>query len=68
MVMTKNEGQFLEGVRKAILADVSEDMGTIGNMTEEHNVLVDAWNAFANAGVHGKPITNADIEGMYDDA
>jgi hypothetical protein len=54
-------------LRAAILADVSEDMDMIGEMTEWHEELVAAYNQLVtDIPTLGEPITNDDIEAMFE--
>lgn len=56
-------------LRTAIIADVSEDMGMIGEMTEWHSDLVEAWNNVCEASTtqgYPEPITSEDIEAAFD--
>ena len=54
--------EALDRLRDAILADVSEDMGLVDELTDEHNELVAAWNA----AFPENTIEDADIEEMYE--
>lgn len=49
-------------LRAAIIADVAEDNQTIGELTDWHSDLVQAWNNFAEVSKR-EPITDADLEG-----
>lgn len=59
----------MDRLREAILADVSEDMSMIGEMTEWHEELIAAFNAAGPFPGHPEvgPITDADIEAMFED-
>jgi hypothetical protein len=49
-------------LRKAIIADVTEDMSMVGEMTECHEELVAAFNAMPGA----TPITDADLDAEFE--
>lgn len=55
----------LSRLREAIIADVREDGEMIGELTEWHRELVDAWNAVCEAsptvGIP-EPITDDDLD------
>ena len=52
----------MDRLRKAILADIAEDMGAIGELNEWHEELVAAWNAVPGV----VPITDADLDAEFD--
>ena len=52
----------MDRLRRAILADIIEDMAMMGEMTEWHAELVDAWNAVPGV----VPITDDDIEAAFE--
>lgn len=60
----------MDRLRAAIIADVTEDLGMVGEMTEQHVELAAAFNAVVDVergrGVNIKPITRADLEGAFD--
>lgn len=53
----------MDRLRAAIISDVAEDNAMIGEMTEWHEELVEAFNAAFPDNV----ITESDIEAMYED-
>lgn len=59
----------MDRLRKAIIDDVTEDIGMIGELTEWHEELLKAWNAVCTmsptVGIPA-PITENDIEGAFD--
>ncbi len=61
----------MDRLRKAIIEDVTEDMGMIGELSEWHEELIKAWNKVCESsptvGIP-EPITEADIEGLFDDS
>lgn len=52
----------MDRLRAAILADITEDMAMLGELSEWHAELVAAWNAVPGV----VPITEDDIEAAFE--
>lgn len=66
MVLHKEEHAALVGVREAIIANAAEDASMIGEMSEWTEAIIEAWNKFADSGVHAQRIEPEDIDKEFE--